>query len=278
MKIKWFLISMLVVLFSSGCPEVEDEIIEELNYATISGTVTDSDGNPIAELIVRVVPADGSTQAPAGNGSNTDGEGVYNVQSVPPGVQYVLIQTTTCETWASADTTVREGDDIIVNAAGLYRADNRFWDLTFGGTAEGNSSSNRMAQEFIPTVSNLKRIDVHSSDATLVEIRADNAGIPSDTVLASQGLVQKPEITKNGSQVATPGLKAVFTTPLTLTPNEHYWIVMNASYLVFDCGQPDAIPGLKSLGSTDGGIVWSSTGTVNSSTSTVRDTDFITYY
>jgi len=68
-----------------GEDDVNNDFVESANAGSISGSVTDSDGNPIEGVVVNLLDADGFVV----DTTTTDADGNYNFDNVTPGDYFV---------------------------------------------------------------------------------------------------------------------------------------------------------------------------------------------
>jgi hypothetical protein len=300
MRNKWLLFIVCFLIFLSGCEELKDllglkeEVIVYINKGTVTGKVTDYDGNSIADSYVKLTPSTLYTQ-PMETPVKTDANGEFRIEEVPPGAHTIIFSKTgdfISPTSADLNYFFNGGYEVLNDYNSVWvdegketRHDMKICkvDLVYfqnlaqffiGGWLAGDEPTCLLAQEFKPTSNKLRKLTILKSTLFPVEIRPDNSGNPGNTVLVSAIPVR--EILEDYDVY-----RVDFSSyPVTVTPENSYWIVSHQQSIIYD-DNIDLIPTLATKFSTDNGATWNSIVTYDDGitiSSTPIDNSFITYY
>jgi|GEM_PF-2542266 len=210
-----------IIVSGAGVSYHVPDLSISLNDAVVNGKVVDSSGQPIANVNVNL---DANTPKPTDSNGNFSFTGLTNLS------YRVVVGSSNTNGYANevANVNVNTPGVFSTGTITLYKIDQGI------PTPSGYytpMAGTMLAESFIPTKSSIKKVRLYVQDqliAFTVEIRSDNNGKPSGTVLAHS--IQTVNRLSYTLDAFTPGAlyagEDFYISPVSLSPGTKYWIVV----------------------------------------------------
>lgn len=187
-----------IIISGAGVSYHVPDMTISINDGVINGSIKDPENQPVANVNISV---NYTTQI------TTDINGNFSLSGITAG-EYLL--TASKSGYLSESINLSFTSGVIAADFKLYRVDQAQLSELFVAAPVTDLNS-LVAESFIPSVNIIRKVRTFASNYVL-EIRTDNSGKPSSTVIASKQCSSLPG-------------DAIFASPVTVTPGNTYWLV-----------------------------------------------------
>jgi hypothetical protein len=184
----------IVLLLTQGVPLAQQQT------GTIRGVLKDSEGKPIAGIRMAAVAKSGDlldalTGAAMSSIAETDAEGRYTLENIPPGRYHIAAGRLDLQTYYPGTPDLGGAKEVAVAAGAVISGiDFSMNDLSFGRASQGSAlTTPNVAIPFRVTVEGGSRLPV-SGNGNITGVRLEEAGGRSIQVALSAGFMEVPAL------------------------------------------------------------------------------------
>ncbi len=259
------LYSYLEVTYAGQIVEIAEWSRLYLADGMFTGTFYNMDNQPIVGLQVsNYIKEGGSPSYTLYTHIDTNGSGVFTLNTAVVGANQIWLNSDvycSSSTSSSIEFTVNSGQTANLGIIKLYRK--AITSNVETGTNILVDSTYYLAQSFVANTSVIRAYRFWGGGTGTVEIRTDNGGLPSSTVLSSFGW---------GGNYPIP-----IGSDISVTVNSTYWLVFKGGSMNQACGSGNPYSNGITKYSNDSGATWTALPTGISSL-TDYDAAFVLYY